>query len=100
VRICSLYLPNGNPPDDPVKYPYKLAWMERLKAFAESRMALEEPLILAGDYNVIPEPHDCRDPRRWEGDALFLPNPRPSFRRLEMLGLTAALRAVSDDPLL
>ncbi len=100
VRICSLYLPNGNPPDDPVKYPYKLAWMERLKAFTESRLALEEPLILAGDYNVIPEPHDCRDPRLWEGDALFLPKTRQSFRRLENLGLTDAVRATSDDPLL
>ncbi len=100
VRVASLYLPNGNPPDDPVKYPYKLAWMERLKAFAESRLALEEPLILAGDYNVIPEPHDCRDPRQWETDALFLPPTRAAFRRLENLGLTDAVRATSDDPLL
>lgn len=100
VRVASLYLPNGNPPDDPVKYPYKLAWMERLKAFAESRLALEEPFILAGDYNVIPEPHDCRDPKQWEADALFLPATRASFRRLENLGLTDAVRATSDDPLL
>ncbi len=56
IRVCSLYLPNGNPPDDPVKYPYKLAWMERLRRFAEDRLAMEEPLILAGDYNVIPSP--------------------------------------------
>ena len=56
------------------------------------RMALEEPLVLAGDYNVIPEPFDCHDPKVWEGDALFLPETRGAFRRLENLGLTDALR--------
>ena len=97
IRVCSLYLPNGNPPDDPVKYPYKLAWMERLRHFAEERMRLEEPLILAGDYNVIPEPFDCHDPRVWAGDALFLPQTRAAFRRFENLGLTDATRATSDE---
>ena len=96
IRVCSLYLPNGNPADDPVKYPYKLAWMERLSAFAESRLALEEPLILAGDYNVIPEPHDCWGPKVWARDALFLPATRQAFRRLENLGLTDAVRATTD----
>ncbi|WP_416799185.1 exodeoxyribonuclease III [Ciceribacter azotifigens] len=97
LRVCSLYLPNGNPPDDPVKYPYKLAWMERLKTFAEDRLALEEPLILAGDYNVIPEPYDCHDPLVWAGDALFLPQTREAFRRLEHLGLVDAVRATTDE---
>ncbi|HZG31131.1 MAG TPA: exodeoxyribonuclease III [Ensifer sp.] len=96
LRVCSIYLPNGNPPDDPVKYPYKLAWMARLEAFAKSRLALEEPLVLAGDYNVIPEPHDCYDPAAWAGDALFLPQTRQAFRRIENLGFTDALRASSD----
>lgn len=96
VRVASLYLPNGNPPDDPVKYPYKLAWMERLRRFAEERLAFEEPFILAGDYNVIPEPFDCHDPRVWAGDALFLPQTREAFRKLENLGLTDALRATND----
>ena len=96
VRVASLYLPNGNPPDDPVKYPYKLAWMERLRRFAEARLAFEEPFILAGDYNVIPEPFDCHDPRVWAGDALFLPQTREAFRRLKNLGLTDALRATTD----
>ncbi|MDQ0457195.1 exodeoxyribonuclease III [Rhizobium paknamense] len=96
IRVCSLYLPNGNPADDPVKYPYKLAWMERLRRFAEDRLALEEPLILAGDYNVIPEPYDCHDPAVWAQDALFLPATRAAFRRLEHLGLTDAVRATSD----
>ena len=96
VRVVSLYLPNGNPPDDPVKYPYKLAWMERLEAYARKRLALEEPLILAGDYNVIPEPHDCHDPTVWAGDALFLPQTRQAFRRLENIGLLDAVRATTD----
>jgi exodeoxyribonuclease-3 len=96
IRVASIYLPNGNPADDPVKYPYKLAWMARLEAFARDRLALEEPLILAGDYNVIPEPHDCWDPAVWANDALFLPTTRAAFRRLENLGLTDAVRASTD----
>jgi exodeoxyribonuclease III len=96
IRVCSIYLPNGNPSDDPVKYPYKLKWMARLEAFAQQRLALEEPLVLAGDYNVIPEPHDCYDPAAWANDALFLPQTRAAFRRLENLGLTEALRASTD----
>jgi exodeoxyribonuclease III len=96
VRVASIYLPNGNPSDDPVKYPYKLAWMERLRRHAEQRLLLEEPLILAGDYNVIPEPHDCFDPKAWATDALFLPQTRAAFRRLENLGLTDAVRATND----
>ncbi|WP_137158129.1 exodeoxyribonuclease III [Rhizobium sp. FKL33] len=96
VRVGCLYLPNGNPSADPVKYPYKLNWMQRLEAHAQARLALEEPFILAGDYNVIPEPHDCWDPKVWENDALFLPATRQAFRRLENLGLTDAVRATSD----
>jgi exodeoxyribonuclease-3 len=75
ARVCCLYLPNGNPIDTE-KYTYKLAWMERLRKFAAERLAFEEILILAGDYNVIPEPHDCFDPKVWENDALFLPQTR------------------------
>jgi exodeoxyribonuclease-3 len=55
-------------------------------------------LVLAGDYNVIPEPVDCHDPKVWEGDALFRPESRTAFRRLENLGLTDALRAANDRP--
>lgn len=96
VRVASIYLPNGNPATDPVKYPYKLNWMARLETYVRERLALEEPLILAGDYNVIPEPHDCWDPKAWESDALFLPTTRAAFRRLENLGLTDAVRASTD----
>ncbi len=97
VRVVCLYLPNGNPVDTP-KFDYKLAWMERFRIFAEDRLALEEPLILAGDFNVIPEPVDCHDPAAWAGDALFRPESRFAFRRLENLGFTDALRAVNDAP--
>ncbi|KKX25394.1 exodeoxyribonuclease III [Rhizobium sp. LC145] len=96
LRVASIYLPNGNPADDPVKYPYKLSWMERLRAHAANLLLLEEPLILAGDYNVIPEPHDCFDPAVWASDALFLPETRAAFRRLENLGLVDAVRATTD----
>ena len=94
LRVCSLYLPNGNPVETE-KYPYKLRWMERLNAFAMNRLALEEPLVLAGDYNVIPEAIDCHDPAVWANDALFLPQTRAAFRSLENLGLTDALRATT-----
>ncbi|MFP1632463.1 exodeoxyribonuclease III [Zhengella sp. ZM62] len=97
LRVASLYLPNGNPVDTE-KFAYKLAWMDRLEAHARQRLALEEPYVLAGDYNVIPEPEDCHDPKVWEGDALFRPESRTAFRRLENLGYTDAIRAVTDAP--
>ena len=95
LRVCCLYLPNGNPVETE-KYTYKLAWMERLQQFAAQRLSYEEPLILAGDYNVIPEPHDCFEPKVWANDALFLPQTREAFRRLESLGFTDAVRATTD----
>ncbi len=95
VRVACLYLPNGNPPDTE-KYPYKLGFMNRLNAFAADRLALEEPLILAGDFNVIPQPIDAADPSAWRGDALFLPRTRAAFRGLLHLGLTDAVRATTD----
>ncbi len=96
LRVASIYLPNGNPPDTE-KYTYKLGWMKRLSAYARDRLALEEPLILAGDYNVIPTTADARNPNAWVNDALFLPKTRDAFRSLINLGLTDALRATSDD---
>jgi exodeoxyribonuclease III len=92
VRIASIYLPNGNPVDTP-KYPYKLAWMERLTAHARTLLSDEMPLVLAGDYNVIPEPRDVRFPENWTTDALFLPQTRQAYRTLVNLGLTDAVRA-------
>ncbi|WP_099867822.1 exodeoxyribonuclease III [Pararhizobium haloflavum] len=97
LRVACLYLPNGNPVDTP-KFPYKLEWMERLREWTTERLALEEPLILAGDFNVIPEPFDCRDPSVWLNDALFQPESRRAYRLLEHIGMTDAIRAVSDMP--
>ena len=96
LRVASIYLPNGNPPSTD-KYSYKLKWMERLSNYAHERLQLEEPLILAGDYNVIPTADDVHNPAAWAGDALFLPQTREKFRSLANLGLTDAVRAVSDD---
>ncbi|MFP3943566.1 MAG: exodeoxyribonuclease III [Alphaproteobacteria bacterium] len=92
VRVASIYLPNGNPAPGP-KFDYKLEWMERLHAHANGLLQLEEPLVLAGDFNVIPEPDDVHDPKAWEGDALFMPESRAKFRELMFEGLTDAFRA-------
>src|ERR1700751_5168344 len=97
VRGLSLYFPNGNPPNTE-KYVYKIKWMDRIIAYAGERLRLEEPFILAGDYNVIPSELDVHDPAFWVGDALFLPETRNKFRALMALGLTDAGRATTDDP--
>ncbi len=97
LRVCGLYLPNGNPVATE-KYPYKLGWMARLNDHVAARLALEEPLVVCGDYNVIPEPEDAANPQAWVNDALFLPQTRASFRQLLNLGLTDALRATTDEP--
>ncbi len=95
VRVASLYLPNGNPPDTE-KYPYKLGFMDRLTRRAAALLAAEECFVLAGDFNVIPEDRDVYDPAAWLGDALFLPETRRRFRTLLNLGLTDAVRATTD----
>lgn len=97
LRVVSLYLPNGNPIDTE-KFPYKLSWMARLERWAAERLLLEEPLVLAGDYNVIPEREDAKHPENWLGDALFQPETRQAFRRLCSLGFTEAIRSTTDDP--
>jgi exonuclease III len=68
------------------RFAYKLAWMERLNRHIRHLLAFEEPLILMGDYNVIPTPDDCHDPNAWQGDALFQPETRAAFRRICHLG--------------
>lgn len=98
IRLGGLYLPNGNPVDDPNKYQYKLKWMDRLKAHAETLMLDEMPFVLAGDYNVIPTDDDVHDPKAWEGDALFRPETHQKFRALLNLGLTDAFRACHKQP--
>jgi len=97
LRVCGLYLPNGNPAPGP-KYDYKLAWMERLRARATELLETEEPVLLGGDYNVIPQDEDAARPEAWAEDALALPQSRAAFRRLVNLGLTEALRARVQGP--
>jgi exodeoxyribonuclease-3 len=97
LRIAGIYLPNGNPPDSD-KYPYKLKWMDRLFSYLSERLAREELLIVAGDFNVIPGPGDVHDPAAWLNDALYLPQTREKFRALINLGMTDAIRATSDAP--
>lgn len=94
VRVCGLYLPNGNPVPGP-KYDYKLAWMARLKARAEALLLLEEPFLMAGDYNIIPQEEDAHSPEKWREDALFLPESRAAYQRILNLGFTEAFRAVN-----
>lgn len=89
VRIASIYLPNGNPAPGP-KYDYKLNWMKRLKAHAKSLLAFEEPVILAGDYNLIPRDSDVHDAAAWEGDALIRSESRDAFAEILWLGYSEA----------
>ena len=96
VVIASIYLPNGNPVGTE-KFPYKLKWLERLHDHARTLLALEEITVLGGDYNVIPTAADVHNPELWLTDALFLPQTRAKFRELANLGMTDAIRAVSDD---
>jgi len=91
VRVASIYLPNGNPAPGP-KWDYKLAWMDRLAAHARGLLKLEEPTVLAGDYNVCPADIDVYDPRGWANDALCRPEARAGFRRIAYLGYTDAIR--------
>ena len=92
LRVCGLYLPNGNPAPGP-KYDYKLAWMARMESRVKELLALEEPVIFLGDYNVIPQAIDAAKPEAWLEDALFLPQTRAAFRRILNLGLTEAIRS-------
>jgi exodeoxyribonuclease-3 len=97
VRVCGLYLPNGNPAPGP-KYDYKLAWMERLRQRALALLAVEEPFVMLGDFNVIPQREDAAKPDAWAADALFLPETRAAYRRIVNLGFTDALLARTPSP--
>ena len=91
VRVGCLYLPNGNPAPGP-KFDYKLRWFERLAAHAAGLVAKPEPVVLAGDYNVIPEELDVYRPESWVDDALFRPESRAAYRRQLGQGWTDAIR--------
>jgi exodeoxyribonuclease-3 len=93
IRVATIYLPNGNPAPGP-KFDYKLAWLDRLEARALKLLQSEMPIVLGGDYNVIPDDLDCYDPEGWAGDALTRPESRAAFRRLLHHGYTDALRSL------
>jgi exodeoxyribonuclease-3 len=97
IRVCGLYLPNGNPAPGP-KYDYKLAWMARLEARVAALVADETAAVVLGDFNVIPANEDCHDPAVWALDALFLPPTREAWRRIVNLGMTDAVRASDAAP--
>jgi exodeoxyribonuclease-3 len=96
LRMASIYLPNGNPTDGP-KFDYKLAWMERLRAHAETLLRTEETVVLGGDYNCAPTDADVYDPEGLAADALLRPETRNRFRALQYLGYTEAWRGLHDE---
>ncbi|WP_374383683.1 exodeoxyribonuclease III [Dongia sp.] len=91
IRVATIYLPNGNPVESE-KYPYKLEWMTHLKRHAAALLKLEEPVVLGGDYNVIPTDRDVYDPAAWAEDALARPQTRAKFREILNLGYTDAFQ--------
>ncbi|HEX8216494.1 MAG TPA: exodeoxyribonuclease III [Allosphingosinicella sp.] len=96
VLIGCLYAPNGNPLGT-AKFDYKLRWLERLIAHSEGLLDIDCPVVLAGDYNVIPEDKDAYKPERWLDDALFQPEPRALYGRLQAQGWTDAIRRLHPD---
>ena len=96
VRVASIYLPNGNPVETE-KFTYKLAWLDRLITHAQSLLALEEAVVLGGDFNVCPTDHDVYDPKEFADDALCRPESRARFRALCHLGYTDALRSLHPE---
>ncbi len=94
--IACLYLPNGNPQPGP-KFDYKLAWFERLIAHARTLVDGAHPVLVAGDYNVVPTDFDIYDPRSWRKDALLQPQTRACYERLLGQGWTDAIRQLHPD---
>ncbi len=96
IRIGCLYLPNGNPAPGP-KFDYKLKWFERLTIHADGLLKSGDPVVLTGDYNVMPTELDVYKPERWVNDALFRPESREAFRNLMSQGWTDAIRRLYPD---
>jgi exodeoxyribonuclease III len=96
LLVGCLYLPNGNPAPGP-KFDYKLRWFDRLAKHAKSLLDSGAPVILAGDYNVMPTDLDVYKPERWRDDALFMPEVREAYRRLVKQGWVDALRHMHPD---
>jgi exodeoxyribonuclease-3 len=98
IRVINIYLPNGNPvTEDSEKYPYKLAWMDRLYHRLASLRRDNIPFVIGGDFNVIPHDDDCHDPKAWKGDALFRQETHAKWRALLNLGLTDAFRVLHQE---
>ena len=97
LRFASLYAPNGNPLGSE-KFGYKLEWLKRLHTYAVGALTEEIPIVLAGDYNIIPEATDAKHPELWKSDALFQPEPRMAWRKILNLGYTDALRSCHPGP--
>jgi exodeoxyribonuclease-3 len=93
ILVAGLYLPNGNPRPGP-KFEYKLAWFERLLLHAQTLLGTQAPVVLAGDFNVMPTDLDVYKPERWLNDALFAPEVRAAYARLLDQGWTDALRTL------
>ena len=96
VLVCCLYLPNGNPAPGP-KYDYKLGWLQRFLTHTAQLMNEKVPVVLAGDYNIIPTEKDVYKPERWTEDALFREEVREAFQQLLAQGWTDALRTIYPD---
>ena len=96
VLICCLYLPNGNPAPGP-KYDYKLEWIKRFTKHAANLLLEDIPVVLVGDFNIIPTELDAYKPERWVEDALFRPEVREAFKTLVAQGWTDALRKLHPD---
>ena len=96
IVVGCLYLPNGNPQPGP-KFDYKLAWFERLITHARTLHGCGEPVVLAGDYNVVPTDFDIYNPRSWRKDALLQPETRDRYRRLLEQGWVDAIRKKHPD---
>ncbi len=96
VLVGCLYVPNGNPRPGP-KFDYKLAWLEACEAHARTLLASGAPVVLAGDYNIIPTDRDVYKPERWVDDALFVSDVRDAYARLLKQGWTDALRTLQPD---
>ncbi len=96
LLVCCLYLPNGNPAPGP-KFDYKMTWLERLLEKATKLVNQEEPVVLLGDYNVVPTDLDCQKPERWVGDAVFFPEVKEAYQTLLKQGWTDSIRELYPD---
>lgn len=99
IVVCCLYLPNGNPAPGP-KFDYKLRWFDRLTDRANTLLGFKTPVILVGDFNVMPTEKDVYKPERWLKDALFRPETRAAFHKLTSQGWTDAIRYLYPDKMI